>query len=113
MEIENINERPLTLIELKEELEKVSKRDSGLPPRGIKTQEYVNAYTKSKKDKTAKIKEEVKKLNISRLKDKQIVKLIDLAPKDIDSLKIILSGDDITLKTEDYNKLLNTLTKNA
>ena len=49
------------------------------------------------------------KLNISRLKDKHINKIVDLLPNDVDDLKSILSGENLTLKQEDLTKIVETI----
>ena len=107
--LEVINENALNLHELKDKLDKIKKRDDTLNPRGIKTYEYINKFTK--KD-NKKLKEKLMQLNILRLKDKHINKIIDVLPKDVDELKSILSGENITLKQEDLIKVIE-IVKNA
>ena len=70
--------------------------------------EYLANFTVKEKGIPA-LKKKIEELNISRLKERHIVKLIDVMPKDIDSLKMILSGESLTLKEEDYQKLLEAL----
>ncbi|MDD4878363.1 MAG: hypothetical protein PHO02_05005 [Candidatus Nanoarchaeia archaeon] len=107
-DIKVINEIPLTMAELKEKLAKIEKRDKELAFRANKTKEYLNNFTIKEKG-IAALKKKIAELNISRLKDRHIAKLIDIAPKDIDSIKCTLSGEALTLKEEDYQKLLEAL----
>ena len=95
--LEIINETSLSMQDLKDKLDKVKKRDGDLNPRGIKTYDYISRFVK--KD-AKKLKENLGKLGILRLKDKHINKIVDILPKDIDSLKSILSGENLTLKQE-------------
>jgi len=110
--IELVSETPLTMAELADSLEDIKKRDKDLSPRSQKTYEYLKKFTKQTRKDIEKIRKSLESLNISRLKNKHIAKIIDIHPKDIDSLKIILSGENITLKQEDLSKILDTL-KNA
>lgn len=107
-EITIISEKPLTMSELKERLAKIEKRDKELTFRANKTKEYLNNFTIKEKGISA-LKKKIEELNISRIKERHIAKLIDIMPKDLDSLKMILSGESLTLKEEDHQKLLEAL----
>ncbi len=104
--LEVINENALNIHELKEKLDGIKKRDSTLTPRGIKTYDHISKFIK--KD-SKKLKEKLVGIGISRLKDKHINKIIDILPKDIDELKSILSGENLTLKQEDLTKIVETI----
>ncbi|MBU2633820.1 MAG: hypothetical protein KJ674_01095 [Nanoarchaeota archaeon] len=110
--IEILKETPLTLSELKEDLETVKKRDKDLTPRAQKTYEYLQKFAKHTKKDIEKITKSLESLDISRLKPRHIVKIIDLKPKEVDTLKVILSNENITLKQEDLKKIIDAL-KNA
>jgi len=107
-EITILSEKPLTMSELKEKLAKIEKRDKELTFRANKTKEYLANFTVKEKGISA-LKKKIEELNIPRIKERHIVKLIDVMPKDLDSLKMILSGESLTLKEEDYQKLLEAL----
>lgn len=107
--IETIKEEPLTMAETKELLEKMEKRDKELSARTQKTKEYLNKFAKISLKEVKELKEKISKLNIARLKDKTISKLIDIQPKDVDSLRLILSAENLTLKLEDIQKILECL----
>ena len=107
-EITILSEKPLTLSELKEKLAKIEKRDKELTFRANKTKEYLANFTVKEKGIPA-LKKKIEELNISRLNERHIVQLIDVMPKDIESVKMILSGESLTLKEEDYQKLLEAL----
>jgi len=107
--IELINEVPLTMAELKEKLEDIKKRDKEISERAQKTIDYLNKFAKLKDKEALKLKEDILKLNIPRLKEKQVIKIIDVMPKDIESLKLIFSADNVTIKQEDLQKILELL----
>lgn len=112
-EIEVINESPMALYELKERLLEIKKRDKELSFRAKKTEEYLNIVVKSKEKKLSELKEQLALLEIARLKATHIIKIADILPKDMDSLKTIFSGEVATLKQEDMSKILDTVKKYA
>ena len=109
---EIISEIPMPLVEVKRKLEEVKKRDEELSFRGKKTEEYLKSI-KTKDKKVEDIKKELETLDIIRLKPRTIIKIIDLLPQDADSLKLILSGENITLKKEDIDKIIAAVKKHA
>src|SRR3989344_6262365 len=98
-EIEIINEKPLSLAELKEKLSEVQKKTKELSFRATKTKEYIDLFVHGKKD-VSEISKKITELNIGRLKDRHISKIIDVCPEDMNSLKAIFAGENLTLKTE-------------
>ena len=107
-DIEILNENPLTLVEAKMIMEKIEKRDKELGERAKRTIEYFNKITKKSAQDVNSVKKKLEELD-NRLRAKHISKIIDINPKDIDSLKAVLSGDGVTLKQEDLQKLLECL----
>ena len=103
-----ISEQPITFSELKDRLSKIEKRDEELSFRGKKTKEYLDVATKLKLKDVKDLKKKIGELGVMRLKEKQIVKLINILPQDIDSIKVVLGSDSITSK-EDLKKILDLL----
>ena len=75
------------------------------------TFEYLSKFAKLSKEDAEKAFNELKEANIPRLKDKHIVKLIDLLPKTVDEVKTIFLKEEITLSKEDLQKILDVLSK--
>ena len=44
-----------------------------------------------------------------RLKETHIAKIVDLEPKDIDSLKAIFASENITLRPEDLKRIVECI----
>jgi len=105
-------EKPLTLQETKECLDTIKSRDKDLNFRSKKVEEYLNIISKNRKT-MPHLKEDLEKLNIQRLKENHIVKIINILPKNLDSLRVILAGENLTLKQEDLTKILETVKKHA
>lgn len=97
------------MAELKDKLDNIRKRNKELNPIAIKTQESLNKFTSIKVKDAIKLKEELNQLNISRLKDRHIIKIIDIMPENIDALKLIFVGENVTLKQDDLDKILSKL----
>lgn len=108
-DLQVINEKPLTMAELKEKLEEIKKRDKELSDRATKTHEYLNKFAHLKEKEALKLKEEILKLDIPRLKEKHIIKIIDIMPKDIESIKLIFASENITIKQESLQKILDVI----
>jgi len=99
-----VEEKPVTLAELKEYLSKKSKEE--LTTKAEKTLGYLRGLPITKNPQ--EIKEKLIALDIPRLKKKHIAKLIDIMPKDMDTLRATIAHE-ISLKQEDMDKILNVL----
>ncbi len=104
-----LNEKPLSLVETNKILEKIKKRDKEVSDRVKKTMEYINKITKLNEKEAKEIEEKLEKVGITRLKQKHIVKIIDIIPKDIDSLKALFVSEPLTLKQEELGKILECI----
>lgn len=102
--IKIIEEKPISMAEVKEILDKKDKLNS----KGTLTKEYFKSISVTKVDKAKNLIERLKKLEITRLKDKHIIKIVDIMPHDMDSLKMLIS-QEVTIKQEELQKILDTL----
>lgn len=105
---ELISEKPVTFAELQDHLKQIEKRDKELSFRANKTKEYLNTATKLKLKDAKELKKKLEDLGVLRLKEKQIVKLVNVLPQDLDSLKVVL-GSESTASKEDLSKILAVL----
>ena len=97
---------PITSSELKEELKRIKKRDTELNFRSNKTAEYLDNFQLIKHSDVDKLKKKLEALGVSRLKEEQIVKIIDLMPTSVDDLKVIISGYNISLPNDVAEKVV-------
>ncbi len=109
MAIEIISEKPISMGDLKKEIEKIKKRDKELNFRALRTEEYLQHFTilKDLDDLSKKLES----LKIPRLREQHIVKIIDILPKTVDELKVILQGYTITVNNENLKKIVDTVNK--
>jgi len=108
-EIEVLEETPLSLIEVRESLESMSKRDKEPLPKATKVADYISKVTNMKLKEFNELKKKLHESGVERLKEKHIAKLIDIMPKDIDSIKAVFAGDNVILKQEDLKKILECI----
>ena len=108
-EIETLEELPLSLPEAKEILENIQKRNKELNPKSVKVLDYISKVSSIKLKDYNELKKKLKELGIERLKERHIAKIIDIAPKDLESLKTIFVGENLSLKQEDLKKVLECI----
>ena len=104
-----IEETPISLAKLDVKLDIIEKENKELSLRGKKTKEYLKAFVKLDNKKTEELINKLKDLKILRLKDRHIIKIVDILPKDMDSLRTILSGETLTIKQEDLHKIVDVI----
>ena len=102
-----ISEAPISIYQLRKELDRIKKRDNELNFRANKTEEYLSQVA-TLKDHDG-LFDKIMKLNIPRLKEQHIQKIIDIAPTTINDLKIIIQGYTITLNNESMKKIVEAV----
>jgi DNA-directed RNA polymerase subunit F len=100
-----LNEKPITMAEVKEELEKIKKESGELNYRANKTHDYLQEFSKENFQKAKSLIKKIEDLNIPRLKEEHIVKIIDTMPKFAEEVKALLSGYTITISQENCKKI--------
>ncbi len=112
MSIPNIiEEKPITMAELKEELDKIKKKDKELNFRANKTYEHLTQFGKHDYNKAKELIDKLEKLKIPRLKEEYMVKIVDVLPTTLDDLKVLLQGYTVTIKSENMKKIVETVNK--
>ncbi len=104
---EILSEKPMNIFELKEELKKIKKRDEELNFRSNKTEDYLTQMPSFKK--SDELSKKISKLNIPRLREQHINKIIDILPTTVESLKVILQGYTITVNNENMKKIIDAV----
>jgi len=92
---------PLTLAEVSELMSKEEKQE--------KLRAFIKQFTKMPAKEARQMKEELKKLDLIKLKDKHIVKIVDFMPKDAADLTKIVS--DVSFNQEEISKILDVVSK--
>ncbi len=73
--------------------------------------EYVSKFSKLNWGDTQKLMKELETADIPRLKEKNIIKLIDIMPETADELKALMVKETITLSKDNIQKILEILAK--
>jgi len=102
-----INETPISMYELKKELEKIKKRDKELNFRATKTEEYLQQIVSFKKPD--ELCGKLSKLKIPRLKEQHIKKIIEILPTQVSDLNVVLQGYTLTVNNENSKKIVDAV----
>ena len=100
-----IQEYPLTLAEVKAELEKVKARDSQLSFRAGKCEEYINDFVTITSHKAIELRKKLEELKVTRLKTDHIIFIADLLPQTVDDLKVIFSGSSVGITKKEMEQI--------
>ena len=104
-----VDEDPITLSEVKDAVAKLEKRDNELNYRSNKAKEYLAAFTELSKSKKDELYKKLKDLNLVRLKEAHIVKIIDFLPKDVEDIKVILQAYPISFPKKDMDSIIKVV----
>ncbi len=101
-----VEETPLAMVEVRELLTKIKKRDEELNFRANKTYEYLTEFAKLKPKEFEEIKQKLQALDVPRVKEQHILKLIDLLPKTVEEARTILGSYNLTVSAENLKKII-------
>ena len=104
---EIIEEHPINMVQLKEELEAIKKRDKELGTVSTKTVEYLGQFVSLTPKKAKEMEDKLRALKISRLKDEFIIKIIDVMPTTVEDLKVLLQGYVVSINQSDMKKIID------
>ena len=99
------NRKPITLAEARELLEKAE------TDKAKEIAIFIKRFTKLKAAEAQKLKKKLQALDIIKLQEEDIVKLIDFIPKDAEDVRKILVGMEVSLDQNEITKLLEVLKK--
>ena len=110
-----INDKPLSLAETKKlvaeyekKLDKVSEEKD---ERIESVTAYLKKFSKLSVEKSDKMRQELQSLDLMQLKEKHIIKIIDLLPADAEDLHKILIGEPVNLDKNEIDKILDIIKK--
>lgn len=97
-----LDRQPLSLNEVGEILKKIPNSE-----KKIQMELYLKKFLKTKSGRAKKLKEELEKLDLMKIKKEHVVKIIDLLPLDSSDLNKIFT--DVSLTEDETNKILETV----
>ena len=104
-----IEEKPIPLGEVKDVLSNLKKSDKELNFLSNKTNEYLDAFISLSKEKKDNLKKSLHDLNLTRLKEEHIVKIIDFLPKNVSELKSVLQAYPLSMAKNDQEEILKVI----
>lgn len=104
-----LEEKPITMVETKDLLKQIEKRDGELNFRAQATREFMNDTVKISLANAKELREKLEKLNIPRLKEEHIVKIIDILPASVEEFKVLIQGYPITVNQENSKKIVDVV----
>lgn len=110
---EILSETPINTIDLKHEVEKIRKRDTEINFRAERTEEYLKHIVHLSQQKGKELYEKLEKLNVPRLKELHIHKIIDTMPASVETLKAVLQGYVITVSNDNLKKIAEIVSEYA
>lgn len=104
-----VEEVPVNIVEVKEMLKKIKDRDQELNFRAQKTAEYLDAVNTIKPKQAKELKEKLEALNIPRVKEAQIQKIIDVMPRLPEGVKTLFNGFNIAITADNVKKIADAV----
>lgn len=108
MALKVIDEAVVSPAFVRETLEKV-KESSDLNFKSLKLLEYLNRTVTLSVDDTKKMIQKLKDLDLVRLSDKHIIKIIEILPPSKDVLRNVLTSLNTTLPDEEVEKIMEVV----
>lgn len=104
-----IEEEPLMLVEVQEQIKALEKRDEELSFRAGKTREYLEGIPFLKSKTAKELFKKLMDLDIPRFKDVYCKKIVDIMPRDEEELKLLLSGYPISISGDSIKKVMTVV----
>ncbi|MFH0875771.1 MAG: hypothetical protein V1859_07575 [archaeon] len=108
-----IQEEPVSIYDLAKELKKIKKQDTDLNIRTTKLEEYLNNFAVLKHKDAEDLEKEIVDMQIPRLRDLHIKKILDVCPTSHDEVKQVLSAYPVTISKENLIKIAEAVAKYA
>ena len=106
-----LEETPMNIIEVREELAKIEKRDKELSFRANKANEYLNSIVTLKPKDAKELYKKIEDLNIPRLKAVHIHKIIDILPATVEVMKTIVQSYTLTVNNDNLKKIIGIVSE--
>ncbi|MBI2572553.1 hypothetical protein HYV86_01725 [Candidatus Woesearchaeota archaeon] len=105
-----IEEKPASISEVKEILAVVEDRDAALGYRATRTKDFIEGLSlvlSSKKRET--MQEKLVGLNLTRLREEHIIKIIDFCPTTVGDLKTVLQAYPLSMSKTDQEAIVQVV----
>ena len=106
---EVLEKTPTNIVEVKAALEKIKAKEPELNFRAAKTEEYAQDFAKITQKQAKELISALQKLEIPRLRDAHMHKLVDIMPVSDKHVKIVLASYNLTPTAENCKKIAETV----
>jgi len=104
-----LSESPTNAAEVKKLLEDIKEHDKELTFRAQRTHEHLETIGVLSLKKAKELEAALMKLDIPRMKEQHVHKLIDVQPKTTDDVKLMLQGYALTVTNENCKKIADAI----
>ena len=101
-----LEEKPLSLVDVKMALEEIQEREQNLNYLSAKTKEYLDQFVSLSAGKKEQLHKKLADLQLARLKEEHIVKIIDFLPATVGELKVVLQAYPTSLPKKDQESIV-------
>ncbi len=108
-----LSESATNSAEVKKILEQIKEKDKELGFRAQRTLDHLESTGTLSQKKAKELENALTKLEIPRMKEQHVHKLIDTLPKTADDVKMILQGYALTVTNENCKKIADTIAEIA
>jgi DNA-directed RNA polymerase subunit F len=110
---ELLEKAPMNVVEVKAALERIKAKEPELNFRAQKTDEYAQDFAKISLKDATELMDKLKGLDVPRVREQHLHKLIDIMPISEKHVKIILSAYNVTPTAESCKKIVDTIAEYA
>ena len=106
-DLQIISETPINIYQLKKEFEKIKKKEVELNFRANRTLDYLNQAASHKN--ADELFDKILKLDIPRIREQHIHKIIDIMPVTLNELKVVLQSYTISVNNDSMKKIVDII----
>ena len=104
-----ITETPISIAEVKQTLDSIKEKEGELNYRAGKTFEYLEQFSRIDAKQAKKLSDALVALEIPRLRDNHIAKLVDIRPMKGKEVKTVLQGYAVTITNDNLDKIAKAI----
>lgn len=104
-----VEEKPVSLVDVKELVKDLEKRDGTLSYASTKVKEYLEQFVTLSQPKKEDLHKKLVDLKLTRLREEHFVKIIDFLPATAQELKVVLQAYPLSLSKKDQESILEVV----
>ncbi len=104
-----IEEKPLSLSDVREILSAIEKRDKELNQFSNRVKEYLESFVAISSKRAEELRKKLQGLQLTRLKEEHIAKILDFLPKKTNDLKIVLQAYPLSMPKKDQDEIVKVV----